>query len=80
MSDEEQRKIKKKFVFSLKEGKAKIVKDNTNLMNLLDLCEDMAAYATHTPHCPVTHRTKCTCGLDSILERYNLLNVLRNKD
>ena len=80
MSDEEQRKIKKKFVFALKEGRARIAKDNTNLMNLLDLCEDMAAYTTHTRECPITHRTKCTCGLDDVLNRYNLLSVLKNKE
>jgi len=80
MSDEEQRKIKKKFVFALKEGRARIAKDNTNLMNLLDLCEDMAAYTKHTNECPVNQITECTCGLDNVLNRYNLLSVLKNKD
>lgn len=78
MDEEEKRKITKTFTVAIRKSVEATSRRNQHVMNLLDLCEEMATYVTHKPDCTVSD--SCTCGLENVLKKYNLLNVMNPKE
>lgn len=75
--NDEYKKIKKTFIFAVRKNAERVSKTNDHMMNLLDLCEEMAIYTQHKPGCA---KQPCNCGLNNVLKQYDLLNVIKHKE
>ena len=77
MDEDDANRMRKAFKVTITNHSKGIREKNRQLLALLDLCEDMAVYTTHRGDCT---SPSCVCGLDNILQRYSLLNVIRTED